>query len=139
MSSRVPYCNVCRVRQAEYVCSECGNLVCRYDFDPYLRVCSECLKGREMGVRVEYEAYTPLKWFLLIFLGFVLITIGFLLWGIGLSGAIQGESFIVIAPFPFIFFGRVGIEIAILILIIFLIFIYLLFRYFRFSIPSGPS
>ena len=139
MGGKVPLCDICRDRYAEYVCSNCGNLVCRYDFDPYLRVCRDCMRTRVENIEVVEEGYSPVKWFLLVFLGFIILSFGLILWALGSMPQLSGESFIVIAPFPFIFYGRVGIEVAILVLVIFLIFILFLLRYFRFSTPSGPS
>lgn len=139
MSGRVPLCYLCRDRPAEYVCSNCGNLVCRYDFDPYLRVCRDCVDTGVRGLEPIHEAYSPIKWFLLIFVGFILVSIGFILWALASAAQLSGESFVVIAPFPFIFFGKVGIEVAIIILIIFILVILLIMRYFRFSTPRGPS
>lgn len=139
MGGKVPLCGICRDRLAEYVCSNCGNLVCRYDFDPYLRVCGDCVEPRMRSLGGVEEGYSPIKWFLLIFLGFVILSIGFVLWALGSVAELGGDSFVVIAPFPFIFYGKVGIEVAIFILIIFLIFVIFILRYFRFSTPSRPS
>ncbi len=138
MSGRVPVCDICGERNAEYVCSSCGRLVCRYDFDPYLRVCTICSKSIGKGYYEHMENVDVFKWFLVIFIGFILVTIGLFLWALSSSGFV-GESFVVIAPFPFIFFGKVGLEIGLLILIIIIIIFVFLLRYLRFSRPIGPS
>jgi len=88
-----------------------------------------------MGVA---EGYDSIKWFLVMFLGFVLISIGFVLMSLS-AWAGSGDAFVVIAPFPFVFFGKTGVEVALIILIIFVILVLFLLRYFRFSSPRGPS
>ena len=39
-----PLCEICGKKPAEFVCKDCGRLVCRDDFDPVLWVCKECRK-----------------------------------------------------------------------------------------------
>ena len=48
-----PLCEICGERPAEFVCKDCGRLVCRDDFDPVLWVCIECKK--------KYVEYYPKK------------------------------------------------------------------------------
>ncbi len=138
MAKRIPLCEMCNDRFAEYVCSNCGNLVCRYDFDPYLRVCKDCIPKYDEARVGVVEDYDPIKWFIVVFLGFILISIGFVLMSLS-AWAGSGEAFIVVAPFPFVFFGKTGVEAALIILIIFILLFLFLLRYFRFSSPRGPS
>ncbi len=119
-------CEICNIREARYVCTECGRTVCAIDFDPTRWICIECrnkLFGEEAGITYISD-YSFLKYTFLIFIGFILITLGFILLS---TGYIEGGSVTIIFPFiittdPVVGFGMFIIFIIVMIFIIYYIF-----------------
>lgn len=145
-SVNIPKCQICGLRQAEYVCQECGILVCRFHYDPYHRVCSECLRrllkssGEQRGEYFEYASFEPLEYKLFI-IGFILIIIGVLLPLLlipliagGRTKVTTTGGIIIIPgiPIPLGFaWGKYGLVIAIVLIIIGLVIFFLARRIFR--------
>jgi len=144
-NTTIPKCQICG-RQAEYVCQECGMLVCRFHYDPYHRVCSECLKKLLKSSRKFEEEYfepanfEPLESKLFI-IGFILIIIGVLLpllliplMAGGKAKVTTTGGIIIIPgiPIPLGFaWGKYGLVIAIVLIIIGLVIYFLTRRTFR--------
>ena len=121
----VEKCRICGVRDARYICSECGRPICHIDFDLTRWICIEC---RERLIRYEetgpYVAGSDvLKASLLIFLAFIIITFGFLL--LFMNGLV-GDTVTIIFPFIVTTDPILGL----IIFVIFLVFMMLIFIYF---------
>lgn len=123
--SRIRSCKICGLRDAKYICKECGGDTCEYDFDTINWLCIECVdeyRGREVIRYVPRDH--SFKIITLIFLAFILITFGFFLMALGRLTDVKTVTFI----FPFFvttdpYIGMVALAITIL---IFLLIIYLL-------------
>lgn len=129
---KVPKCEICGVKPAEFVCRECGRLVCRDHYDPLLGVCSECAKKyySKSIIRKKNESILP---FTLIFFGIFLLLIGFLLISlsyIGYSFKELGDIVVIIGPLPILFAGKIGLVIGIIYFIIILLIFYIIIRKF---------
>jgi len=101
MQSRV--CQICRKRQAKYVCQECGRTICEACLEPQTWACSVCYG------RLEEESEAPrifqsflsklfLLSFLLIFIGVIFIVISVVLLGTPASAGVV----LVLGPIPII-------------------------------------
>ena len=134
----IPRCDICRERDAEFVCRRCGRLCCRYDFSSINGVCRICLEEME-----RYEGYekiivgpsmTNLFPWALIFIGFIIIFIGFILMSFGsIPTQLVNQSYVIIWPLPVIFTGNFGLIIGLLYLILIIaIFIWIMRKFFKF-------
>ena len=132
MSKKVPLCEICGVKPAEFVCRECGRLVCRDHYDMVLGVCSECAKK-------YYHGYEPkstgshISSFILIFLGISLIFIGFILMSLSyLTQPLTGlkDIVVIIGPLPILMTGKTGLFIGLVYILAIIIFFYILIRKF---------
>jgi len=139
MPGSIPRCNICNARDAEYVCRECGRLACRFDFDPYLSICSKCRESREPYRRVEpVSTFTDYKGLILVAIGIVMILIGFLLMALpGLRVPTEG-GLIIIGPFPpIVMSGEYALWLGIIYLLVFIGIIFLIFWYFTRLVSRG--
>jgi len=123
--SRIRLCRICELRDAKYICRECGREICEYDFDPINWLCTECIKkfGEEKVDRYVIHD-TGFKIVTLIFLAFILITFGFFL--IALGGLTDIKTVTFIFPFfvttdPLIGFVALAITILLFLLIIYVV------------------
>ena len=125
--SNIRTCKICNLRDAKYICRECGGDICEYDFDTFNWLCIECIEKYQSRLGVVYrQGDRGFKAVMLIFLAFILITFGFFLIAIGNIANIKTVTFI----FPFFIttdpiLGLIALAAIILIfLIIIYIFIY---------------
>ena len=127
---KIPLCDICRMRDAEYVCKECGRLVCRVDFDYTTGLCRLCSKKlyphiSEYGLGL-HSMFIP---FILILVGMILIFLGFIYLSYPYLGSLSGGgSIVVIGPFPILLTGTLGIIVAAVYLLITLLILYILWR-----------
>lgn len=122
--SNIRICRICNLRDAKYICRECGREVCEYDFDTLNWLCTECLEKYKTRLDVVYNQRD--SWFkavTLIFLAFILISLGFLLIAIGNISNLKTVTFI----FPFFITTDpiLGILAFVVMIIIFLLIIYI--------------
>ncbi len=126
--SNIRTCKICGIRDAKYICRECGGDICEYDFDTFNWLCIECIEKYQTRIPVNYrQADSGFKAIMLIFLAFILITFGFFLIAIGNIADIKTVTFI----FPFFITTDpiLGLAAFIVTILIFLIIIYvILFR-----------
>lgn len=139
--SRIPRCDICGVRDAEYVCKGCGRLVCRIHFSLPSSLCSECLtSGYGGGVRgVEVPMAEALKPLVAMLVGTLLIVTGFVLVSLSLAGGhpipinatATDTTTVIIFPFPIVIKGAVGLVLGLSIAALFIaVFLWLIFKYF---------
>ena len=124
----VKTCEICGVREAKFVCSECGREVCPIDFDTSRWICIDCinkLKLEERRPTVLYTGNNFLELTLLSFLAFILIVIGFFILTIGNLG--PSKTITIIFPFLVTSDPILGLLAIIAIIIVMLvIFLYFL-------------
>lgn len=129
--SKVPRCEICGVKPAEFVCRECGRLVCRDHYDAVLGVCSECAKKYYSTHEAKKTSY--LLHFILVFLGMFLVIVGFLLISLSYLGYNFGgfsDVVIIIGPIPLLMTGKIGILIGLVYIVITFLFFYIIIRKF---------
>lgn len=132
-------CEVCGTRQARYVCSECGRRVCPFCFDPYVGLCTFCLREVQAVDKVEEDKTVLDRWvragFLLVFIGITLTFLGVLLMAFsgGLGREISGGIVIIpFIPIPLgIGFGPYGWLLTVLAFILAVILLVLTLIYWR--------
>ena len=133
MSGRIPRCDICGARDAEYVCRQCGRLVCRFDFDPYMAICGECGEPGKV-YRAPREAYPvfDLKGLILIFIGIAIVFLGFILMASPGFTVPSDGGLVIIGPFPpIVMTGEYAFFFGLIYLLVFLGLIFLVFWYFR--------
>jgi hypothetical protein len=133
LSRRVPLCELCGDREAEFVCRECGKLVCRFDFDLTYRVCRDCVDRLGLvGEPLEGGVWSLFSPYILITLGMLLIFIGFIVSTLGLlnfSGNVINDLVVVLWPFPILLTGSTGLAVGILYIVIIILFLILFWRF----------
>ncbi|MEM2876286.1 MAG: B-box zinc finger protein, partial [Candidatus Bathyarchaeia archaeon] len=88
----LPLCEVCRERNAKYVCQDCGRLICDFCIVPETLICSDCSASmREERFTRQVGFLTP---FSILFVSIFLIFLGFFLVILSsvLRGAIEGSG-----------------------------------------------
>ena len=128
---KVPRCEICGVKPAEFVCRECGRLVCRDHYDMVLGVCSECAKKYYSTHNVKKTSY--LLHFILVFLGMFLVVIGFLLMSLSyLEYNFRGfgDVVIIIGPIPLLMTGKIGLLVGIVYIAVTLLIFYIILKKF---------
>ena len=111
-------CGICGQEGAEYVCSNCGRLVCRDCYVSEKRLCLQCVRReRLLGTPFEHRTNLMTAGTLLIFAGFFLVFLASIL-------SVQSGEWTIIL-FPFIFTSGGGGWVVALMLVLFLVFMLL--------------
>ena len=133
-TGKIPKCEICGVRDAEFVCRRCGRLVCRFDYDFELGVCKICAEElrREGKTHVYkmFESIDLLSW-ILIFIGIFIIFFGGFLMTVGSTYTPTiNQSFVIIWPLPIVFTGSYAFIIGIIFLIVMIAIVIWIIRKF---------
>jgi len=128
-------CEICKKRDAKYVCQECGRQICELCFDPSLWLCRDCVEKMQQSLpRIYKTSMIPYAvdgfmkiltiGFIIMFIGIILIMMATILGGGKISGGIIIFPFI---PIPLIFgFGPEAIATIIIAAILMIILIILI-------------
>ncbi|MEM2136799.1 MAG: B-box zinc finger protein [Candidatus Methanomethylicia archaeon] len=129
-------CEICGLREARYVCSECGRRVCEECLEPNEWKCIKCIEcGEREFIGIGDYENTEILWkttligFIIIFIGIILIMVSSIIMG----GTVAGG--IIILPFIPIFFMNgpyeIGIILTATILVMTIIFLIILWKIFK--------
>ncbi len=129
----IPRCDICGIRDAEYVCKGCGRLICRIDFDYTTGLCRLCSEETKIDLEEPVSLKSILMPTLLIFIGLILIFIGFAVMSLSYTGSITNATsdvVVIIGPLPLLLTGNIGLLAAFIYLIIMVVIIFIIFRRF---------